>query len=381
MLQFTNNNNQGTAMRYNVKNEAEYLDYVETMLCYQQEISFVLPKPFVGNRGNVHDNELEQYAKVFDPDREKKHELDVPFDSFRAAHFEISDGHRNIQLETHANADVHLRYYQWLQLLITMTTAQQVEAEFDKVKATREKYVEQLYWISVNKLLRTHKDTFLNRLNKATDRAFTISEEVKRWELVLTDSGTPLGGRDLKLRNAAHAIRTGRRTFRRDAINPEHKADALLQFLQWLKELQANPMADTTTPTKDTEAESEPEDSTVIRDAITNELEPFKKFIQREGEYEKAVNWLCDYFDSKPLQVDNPVFVTSQKRTALAAALGRIYRRIAKTSFQAEYGKAVVQIFRCFQESDLLEKSKGKGFSSTLIFNYMTRNANKHTEN
>lgn len=367
-------------MIYNVRNEAEYLDYVETMLCYRQEISFVLPKPFVGNRGNVHDNELELYAKVFDPDREKKHELDAPFDLLRAAHFEILDGRKNMELETHADADVHLRYYQWLQLLVTMTTAQQVEAEFDKVRATREKYVEQLYWVKVSRLLEREKEVFLKRLDKAHDRDFAIANEIKRWNTILIDETKPVTNYDILRKNrywnVAQGIRLGRRSFTHSDSSHYTKVEAWLQFLDWLKELQTQeqPNADTSAPSQEskdgTEAENEPE-LTGTRETVVNVLDPFSdKFIGKEA-FADAIDRLCLYFDGEQQVKTTPIKVKKGQWKKVGKALGDIHGDIHNLkAIDHDYLKFAKETFDCYAHHDI----SNERLQDNTLYKYMKEN-------
>jgi len=134
--------------------------------------------------------------------------------------------------------------------------------------------------------------------------------------------------------------------------------------------------AETSKPLQEIEnslwVEEEPKPSDVILDAVSTELEPVKDRIQRKGEYDKVVKWLCAYFEDEPFHVDLPVFVKTGSKVKVAQALGRIYRRLENVEPMGfKYQRAVVPMFDCFTP-DIINSKDPYG---TTLYAYLTRKA------
>lgn len=124
-----------------------------------------------------------------------------------------------------------------------------------------------------------------------------------------------------------------------------------------------------------TGAENEPN---TIEVHVRTALEPLRlKAFRNVGEFEKAVSRLCDYFNETTEANASQIWIAKGNKINLAKALGRIYRKRENTKpLDWGYQRAVTTMFDCFSNEDL-EGKDGKGFSSTRMFNYMTRGANE----
>ena len=105
------------------------------------------------------------------------------------------------------------------------------------------------------------------------------------------------------------------------------RARASYQFLQWLKELQANPMADTTTPTKDTEAATDTQGGKFLSFNLTDEK---KQELTRElGQYVDNLNLLEQLLSGKV--VNDKIKITCHQNE-----FAEVFKRL-------EYNGATVQ--------------------------------------
>jgi hypothetical protein len=239
--------------------EADYLEYVALLLA-ERKLSFVMMARLVSNVSEMHDNALEHLGQVFDPDRSKVPDLSEPWDVFRTAHFEIQDGKRNLKWQTHANAEVHFQYYQWLQTLEGLS-AEAVKAEFDAAVKDENEHSLRYYRREVDDLLKGYKDSFERQLRKAKDPEFLISEQVGWWTYVLmpdkAENVRPEWEREYnanlhfqKLRHESGNIRVGKgvpSVVRKPDLkrqHPQHEAEARQEYLDWLKELPQNSKPD-----------------------------------------------------------------------------------------------------------------------------------------
>lgn len=240
-------------------NEADYLEYVALLLA-EQKLNFAIKTRIVSNASEMHDSALEHLGQVFDPDRSKVLDLSEPWDVFRAAHFEIQEGKRNLKWQTHANAEVHFQYYQWLQTLEGMS-GEQVKAEFESIKAEEKEHSYRYYRREVDNLLRGYKDTFERQMRNAKDPQFLISEQVDWWTFVLmpdkAENVRPEWEREYnanlhfqKLRHESGNIRVGKRVpsvVRKPDLkrqHPQHEAEARQEYLDWLMKLPQNSKPD-----------------------------------------------------------------------------------------------------------------------------------------
>jgi hypothetical protein len=155
-------------------------------------------------------------------------------------------------------------------------------------------------------------------------------------------------------------------------------AEASHRLLQWLKTLQATskPVTDTPTTPQDKEgstwAEIEPTRSIEIAEVVKEQMDKFTTSIEKKGEHDKAVEWLCNYFEGITSAIDKPVFVKSGKKIELAKALAVIYRKLENTKpLDWDYQRAIVPMFDCFKANDLIAKES----YNTRLHNYMTRGA------
>jgi hypothetical protein len=319
------------------------LEYVALQFA-ERKLNFVTTMRLgrvIRNISEWYDSEVEHLGKVFDPDRSKIPDLSEPWDAFRAAHFDIIDGKRNYRFETHANAEVHYQYYQWLQTLEGMS-AEAVKAEFDAAVKEENEHSLSYYRREVDELLKGYKDTFERQMRKAKDREFLFSEQIGWWTYVLMpdkaenvrsewerDYNTNLHFQ--KLRHESGSIRVGKGVpsiVRKPELkrqHPQHEAEARLEFLQWLKTLQATskPVTDTPTTPQDKEgstwAEIEPKPKAIIftdPNTITAIHEGLKAFFpERENDLLRLL---------KGGAVDNPLHFADQQNK-LAEVFSRAY--------------------------------------------------------
>lgn len=409
MLQFEYNNNYRIAMSYNVTNEAEYFDYVQEQL-FELQLRFIWGTKSVTDFNAFHADELRHYAEVFDPDRSKRKKLDEPLKSFRAAHFEILDGNRNIKWQSHANAEVHHQYYQWLQLLDTMTTAQEVEAEFNKARAVENKNAERLYDAKIESKLNSKISSFQKILNKSIDPAQLVADTIRQTEWMLkpqNDKNAPfeLGlNPNAHLKDAFDRLKKGKRSYRK-ANYRQIRADVEAKFLQWLKELQpppqehpasptttlpeqimkrlegglgfdkfiqelqANSLADTSTAPQESKGGTEAENElTETRETVASILDPFNdKFIGKDA-FEDAINRLCRYFDGEQQIKTTPIRVRNRCWKKLGKALGEIHRDIHNLkSIDKKYLQFAKDTFDCYAEQDISNEKLAK----ITLYKYM----------
>ncbi len=149
------------------------------------------------------------------------------------------------------------------------------------------------------------------------------------------------------------------------------RAEAANEFLKWLKDTPADTFAPSAPNEGDTGAENEANGSDEIAEVVKEHMKKFATLIPRKGEHDKAVKWLCNYFDGIPTEIDKPVFVMANKKIALAQALAAIYRRLRAKPLDWDFQRAVVPMFNCFDVKDL---DAPQSFN-TRLHNYMTRGA------
>jgi hypothetical protein len=270
--------------------EADYLEYV-ALLLGEEKLRFVRMARLVSNASEMHDSEVERLGQVFDPDRSKVPDLSDPWDAFRAAHFEIQDGKRNYRFQTHANAEVHFQYYQWLQSLEGIS-AEAVKAELDAAIKEENEHSLRYYRREVDELLKSYKAAFEGQMRKAKDPEFLIGERVGWWTYVLmpdkAENVRPEWEREYnskpiyqRLRHESGSVRAGNRVpsiVRKPdlkRLHPQHEAEARLEFLQWLEGLKKHPeriQKDATTG-----------ENIILSDAVLREIEVDKSEIWATG--------------------------------------------------------------------------------------------------
>jgi len=143
------------------------------------------------------------------------------------------------------------------------------------------------------------------------------------------------------------------------------RARASYQFLQWLKELQANPMAATPTPTKDTDAETELTD---VRETVVNILDPFQDAFIGADAFNKVVNRVCAYFEGEQQTTEKPIKVRKGYWKKVGKALGDIHKDIDNlNAIDYNYLKFAKETFDCFSTKDITNTN----LAGITLYKYM----------
>jgi hypothetical protein len=108
-----------------------------------------------------------------------------------------------------------------------------------------------------------------------------------------------------------------------------------------------------------------------VLETVREEITEFENFIRPKANYDRALNYLSEFFtQKKPIEVVK-IRITGRNKIRLAKALGRIHRQVSHSIISMDFLKFCVSTFDCFDIDDLNSDVAYK----TRLFGYMTRGA------
>lgn len=255
--------------------QEDYDEYVEVCVL-KMKLDLRWKAPLLRNSSKYLTDELELYTRTFAPEPADVSDLGELPVARRQCYLEIQAGKKDLRNQGHANTEAHHLFFQWLRSLETMS-AQEVKAAMGAIGEQERTITERVFRRNVNLKLWEYKRLFDERLNKATDKPFAISQELKRWEFILLNKADNVPQKWIqeynsnwqlpKVREQADNIREGgcrpsimtlmpymERNF------PQTEAKARLEYRDWLRDLleQHSP----TKPMQDVQATEQQDEAT-----------------------------------------------------------------------------------------------------------------------
>ena len=142
--------------------------------------------------------------------------------------------------------------------------------------------------------------------------------------------------------------------------DPLFIADCCKVYLDWLIAFKNYLSDDTPTAKAILDfTNSVKEDSNVVKELDEHEetirsiLSPLKRFIIRNGEYDKLVSWLVSYCNGRTPDIDKPVFLVGQNKGKLAGALSEIHNRCCRPTLTYEYLVLLTKAIEIFKDYEI----------------------------
>jgi len=101
---------------------------------------------------------------------------------------------------------------------------------------------------------------------------------------------------------------------------------------------------------------------------IDEYLEPFKNEFKNEIDYNKAVEYLKQFYEGKKPKIEKVIFVKNGNKTKLALELGKLYRNEKNDTISKEYLQLLISLFSVFNK----EKLNKEKLTDNNLYKYCT---------